>query len=84
MLTEQIKTELNKIFCEVFDDENIKIFPEMTANDVDEWDSLNHINIIVAVERKFDIKFTTKEIMTYENVGQFISSLEEKIESKGK
>jgi len=67
--------ELNKIFCDVFDDDQIVIFAEMTANDVDEWDSLNHINIVVAVEKKFNVKFTTKEIMTYENVGQFANAV---------
>ena len=54
----------------------------MTDNDIEEWDSLNHINIVVAVEKKFDIKFTTKEIMTYENVGQFASAVNEKIAVK--
>ena len=74
--------ELNKIFCDIFDDDQIAIFEEMTSNDIEEWDSLNHINIVVAVEKKFNVKFTTKEIMTYENVGQFARAVEEKLACK--
>ncbi len=74
--------KLNKVFWDVFDDNAIKIFPEMTAKDVEGWDSLNHINLIVAVEKAFSIKFTTKEIMTYENVGQFADAVEQKLAAK--
>lgn len=75
--------KLNKIFCDIFDDDQIVISEDMTANDIEEWDSLNHINIVVAVEKKFNIKFTTKEIMIYENVGQFANAVEEKLATAG-
>ena len=74
--------QLNEIFRDVFDDESIEVFEAMTAKDIAEWDSLNHINLIVAVENRFGIKFTTKEIMTYENVGQFAGAIEEKLARK--
>ena len=48
------------------------IFDEMAANDVPEWDSLNHINLIVAVEKHFHISFTTKELSALRNVGEFV------------
>ena len=53
--------KLNGIFCEVFDDDTLEIAPEMTANDVDGWDSLSHVNLIVAVEARFNIRFSQKE-----------------------
>ncbi|OGX38721.1 MAG: hypothetical protein A3D87_03565 [Omnitrophica WOR_2 bacterium RIFCSPHIGHO2_02_FULL_50_17] len=84
MANAAVLEELNKIFCEVFDDDQIRIFREMTAKDIAGWDSLNHINLIVAVEKRFDIKFTTREIMTYENVGQFADAVEEKLLKSGR
>ncbi len=79
MAGRQIIEELNEVFCDVFDDPQIKIFEAMTAKDIDGWDSLNHINLIVAVEKRFRIKFTTKEIMSFENVGQFANAVESKL-----
>jgi len=83
MASTEIMEKLNGVFCDVFDDDGIKIHAAMTARDITEWDSLNHINLVVAVERAFGVKFTTKEIMTYENVGQFADSLERKIKGEG-
>ena len=70
---------LNQIFVMVFDDEDIKLTPDMTANDVDGWDSLSHVNLIVAVENKFGIKFNQKELLTFKNVGDLLNSIESKI-----
>ena len=70
---------LNEIFCEVFDDDDIKITPEMTANDVDGWDSLSHVNLIVAIETKFNIRFSQKELLTFKNVGDLLNSIRSKI-----
>ncbi len=77
-----IYEQLNGIFCDIFDNPGLKIFKEMTARDVDGWDSLNHINLVVAVEKHFGIKFTTKEIMTYQNVGEFADAVEVKLAKK--
>jgi len=74
--------KLNVIFCEVFDDEDIKIYPSMTANDVDGWDSLSHVNLIVAVEIKFGIRFTQKELLTFKNVGDLLICIEKKSAEK--
>jgi len=70
---------LNAIFCEVFDDDDLKIAPQMTANDVDGWDSLSHINLIVAVESAFKIRFSQKELLTFKNIGDLLNSIESKI-----
>ena len=68
----ELLDRLNDIFCEVFDDGDIKITRDMTANDVDGWDSLSHINLIVAIETKFNIRFTQKELLTFKNVGDLL------------
>ena len=72
--------KLNAIFCEVFDDDTLEISPEMTANDVDGWDSLSHVNLIVAVESRFNIRFSQKELLTFRNVGDLLNSIERKIQ----
>jgi acyl carrier protein len=71
--------KLNEIFCQVFDDDTIKITPEMTADDIDGWDSLSHINLIIAVETMFKIRFTKKELLTFKNVGDLLTSIECKV-----
>jgi acyl carrier protein len=71
--------KLNTIFCEVFDDDCLQIFPQMTANDVDGWDSLSHVNLIVAVENYFKIRFNQKELLTFKNIGDLLGCIESKI-----
>jgi len=70
---------LNDIFCEVFDDDEIKISPEMTADHVDGWDSLSHVNLIVTIETRFNIRFSQKELLTFKNIGDLITAIENKI-----
>lgn len=71
--------KLNAIFCTVFDDTDIVITPATTANDVDGWDSLSHVNLIVAVEANFGIRFTQKELLTFKNVGDLLCCIQSKI-----
>lgn len=73
-----IKEVLNEIFRQVFDDDTIDIRPEMTANDVDGWDSLSHVNLITAVEVKFNIRFSQKELLIFKNIGDLLKSIESK------
>lgn len=70
---------LNEIFQMVFDDDSINLRPDMTANDVDGWDSLSHINLITAVEAMFKIRFTQKELLKQRNVGDLIANIESKV-----
>lgn len=72
--------KLNAIFCEVFDEEDLKITPEMTANDVEGWDSLSHVNLVVAIEAKFNIKFGQKELLSFKRVGDLLHCIEKKIQ----
>lgn len=74
--------QLNSVFCRVFDDNEIKISSETTANDIDGWDSLSHINLVVAIEKHFGIKFKSSEIMKWKNVGQMRESIKEKLSAK--
>jgi acyl carrier protein len=70
---------LNQIFKMVFDDDGIQISPEMTANDVDGWDSLSHVNLITTIEAKFNIRFSQKELLKQRNVGDLIRDIEFKL-----
>ena len=70
--------KLNGIFRTVFDNDEINIRPEMTANDVDGWDSLSHVNLILAVEQGFGIRFAQKELLTFKNVGDLLRGIESK------
>lgn len=74
--------ELNKIFQRVFDDEDINITPEYTSNDVEGWDSLSHVNLVVSIEKHFKIRFRSSEIIKWKNVGQMYASIEEKLGEK--
>ena len=66
-----INLRLQKVFRENFDDEKLEIKDEMNTNDIEEWDSLSHISLIVSTEEEFNIKFTPNEIEELENIGDF-------------
>lgn len=78
MTPAEIKTQLTEVFRQVFDDHTLDIHDAMTAKDVPDWDSLNHINLIVAVERSFRVKFTTREVSALEKVGDLMALIEKK------
>ena len=65
-----IYTRLNKVFRDVFDDDSINVTPKTTAKDIEDWDSLEHITLISAVEREFKMKFKMGEISSMKNVGE--------------
>ncbi len=69
---QEIYERLTKIFEDVFDEDSIKITPELTARDVDGWDSLTHIRLMLTVEKAFKIKFSASEIGKLENVGDLV------------
>ncbi|MCX5679784.1 MAG: acyl carrier protein [Candidatus Omnitrophica bacterium] len=75
----ELQNKVNQIFRKVFDDGDINITPETTANDIDGWDSLSHVNLIVAIETKFKIRFSQKELLTFKNVGDLLKSINSKI-----
>ena len=69
----QIYSRLAEIFRDVFDEDSIKVTPELSAKDVEGWDSLAHIRLILTVEKTFKIKFSTSEIGKLENVGDLVA-----------
>jgi acyl carrier protein len=75
----ELRDTLNQIFREVFDDTDISISPEMTANDIDGWDSLSHVNLIVAIETRFKIRFSQKELLTFKNIGDLSNTIHSKL-----
>jgi acyl carrier protein len=74
-----LQENLNTIFRAVFDDNDIVITPGTTANDIEGWDSLSHVNLIVAIETKFGIRFSQKELLTFKNVGDLLKSIRQKV-----
>lgn len=68
----EIHQKLSDVFRDAFDDPSIEITDSTTAADVEDWDSLTHINLIVAAEKAFAVSFTTKEVKALSNVGDFI------------
>jgi acyl carrier protein len=78
MSTDAIYSKLTTIFHDTFDDEAIVLTPELTADDVDEWDSLAHVRLVLAVEKKFGLKFSAAEVSRLKNVGEFVLLIQSK------
>jgi acyl carrier protein len=78
METDTIYARLTPIFHDVFDDEGIAVTPTLTADDVDEWDSLAHIRLVLAIEKKFALKFSAAEVGRLKNVGEFVALIQSK------
>jgi acyl carrier protein len=76
MTTDAIYAKLTDIFHDVFDDEDIVVTPQLTASEVDEWDSLTHIRLVLAVEKKFGLRFSAAEVGRLKNVGEFVSLIQ--------
>lgn len=70
---------LNDVFRTVFNNDEIQLRPDMTANDIEGWDSLSHVNLILAVEHTFRIRFKTHEVVRLKNVGDLVKSIETKL-----
>lgn len=81
MTPEKIYAYLTPIFHDTFDDDDIELNAKMSADDVEEWDSLSHIRLIVTVEKSLDIRFSSSEISSLENVGQFVDLIQRKLKT---
>jgi acyl carrier protein len=78
METDEIYQKLTGIFRSVFDDDSIVARPGLTADDVDEWDSLSHIRLVLTVEKAFNVKFSASEVAKLKNVGEFVDLIRSK------
>lgn len=74
----EVMTRLTGVFRSVFGNERLNLSRATTAQDVDGWDSLMHINLIVAIEREFRVRFTTREITGLQNVGELMDVMARK------
>jgi acyl carrier protein len=72
MNREEIFYKVQEVFRDIFDDPDLVINDSTNSNDIDEWDSLNHINLIVAIEKQFKIKFSFAELAGLKNVGAMV------------
>ena len=72
MTREEVFQKLNSVFQDVFDDDTIAVCDETTAADIEDWDSLEHINLMVAVEKVFGMKFNMAEVTGLKNVGEMV------------
>jgi acyl carrier protein len=75
---EQVSPKLTEVFHRVFDNPSLVLTRSTTAADVEDWDSLTHTNLIVAVEKEFKIRFTTAEVRKMNNVGDLIDLISKK------
>ncbi len=75
MTREELFKGLNEVFQDVFDDESIAVTDETTADDIEDWDSLAHINLVAAVEARFGVKFHMGEVVSMKNVEEMADIL---------
>ena len=72
MTREEVYETLNGVFQDVFDDESIEVHDETTSDDIEDWESLEHINLIAAVEQEFGVKFNMGQVVSMKNVGEMV------------
>ena len=78
MQSESIWPQLTAVFRDVFDDHGLLVTPTTTAADIEEWDSLNHIRLVMSVEQKFGLSFSAAEVGALKNVGEFAQLIQAK------
>lgn len=79
MSREEVMKQLNEIFIEVFDDDSIILTDETTSDDIEYWDSLEQINIILSCEKKWNLKFDVNEVKKMKNVGEMVDMIYDKV-----
>lgn len=72
MTREEIFEEVRKIFRDNFDDEDLEVVDETNSSDIEDWDSIEHINLVIAMEKRFGLKFNIKEVGKLANVGEMV------------
>ncbi|MFZ1527862.1 MAG: acyl carrier protein [Ferruginibacter sp.] len=79
MTRAEILEKLNEIFRSELDNDSIVLQESTSAGDVEEWDSLSHIQLIVAIEKRFKMRFSSSEIQSWKNVGEMADAIEKKL-----
>lgn len=74
-----LRNELQEIFRKIFDDDDLVISNETTADDIEDWDSLTHMQLITEIEKRYQIRFTTAEIKKAADVGEFMAVIRGKL-----
>ncbi len=82
MTREEVMERINRIFRDNFDDETLVIVDETNAEDIEDWDSLEHINLVMAMEKDFGLKFNLKEVGELQNVGEMADLILRKLENR--
>ena len=77
----ELLKQINTIFIDTLDNEEVVIAETTIANDVEGWDSLTHIQLVVAIEKHFKIRFTSKEIQSWANIGEMLNCIEPKLKA---
>ena len=80
MTRDLIKVELDIVFRDVLDDDSISLSDSTVAEDIEEWDSINHIQLVVQIEKRYKIRFKAAEIQSWENIGEIIDIIIRKLE----
>ena len=84
MQQQDINQQLTEIFRDIFDDESLVLRPGLTPADIPEWDSFNNINLIVAIEARFKVKFQTAELESMQTVGHVSDLVQAKLAAQGR
>ena len=79
MTREEVFAKLTNVFQDVFDDDEIVLSDETTSSDIEDWDSLNHINLVVSIEKEFGMKFSMGETQKMKNVGEMVTIIQSRI-----
>ncbi|MBR6100847.1 MAG: acyl carrier protein [Ruminococcus sp.] len=78
MTRDQVFDRLEEVFRDVFDDDGIVLYEDTTADDIDDWDSIEHITLIAAVEKEFGMSFTMGEVSGMKNVGEMVTIISQR------
>lgn len=82
MTRDKVFNGVQDIFRDIFDEDDMKVEDKTNSDDIEEWDSLNHINLISAIENEFKIRFSLSELLVLKDVGSMIDLIQDKIEIK--